>query len=80
MRPTRPLVLLAVTAALMLGCGQSDAPASVDAASVSTPAASADGAVRVPQGYAPPTDRVPSTGATVPANGKPTLVFVDAIW
>jgi hypothetical protein len=80
MGPTRPLVLLAVVAALMVGCGQSEAPVSVATTSASPPAASADGAVRVPQGYAPPTDRVPSTGATVPANGKPTLVFVDAIW
>jgi hypothetical protein len=27
-----------------------------------------------------PADRVASTGAVVPANGRPTLVFVDAIW
>ena len=30
--------------------------------------------------YEPPTDRVASTGAYLPSNGKPTLVFVDAIW
>jgi len=37
-------------------------------------------AVTVPLGYEPPGDRVDSTGAHLPANGKPTLVFVDAIW
>ena len=37
-------------------------------------------AVTVPAGYEAPTDRVDSTGAFLPANGKPTLVFVDAIW
>lgn len=37
-------------------------------------------AVTVPVGYRPPTNRVPSTGAFLPSNGKPTLAFVDAIW
>jgi hypothetical protein len=37
-------------------------------------------AVTVTEGYEPPSDRVASTGAHLPANGKPTLVFVDAIW
>lgn len=37
-------------------------------------------AVLVEPGYQPPDDHVPSTGAYLPANGKPTLVFVDAIW
>lgn len=37
-------------------------------------------AVTVEQGYEPPNDHVPSTGAHLPANGKPTLVYVDAIW
>jgi hypothetical protein len=37
-------------------------------------------AVLVERGYEPPGDRVPSTGAYLPANGKPTLVYVDAIW
>jgi len=35
--------------------------------------------VTVPDGYRPPTDRVASAGAYLPMNGKPTLVFVDAI-
>ena len=37
-------------------------------------------AVTVAADYAPPADHVPSTGAYLPANGKPTLVYVDAIW
>ena len=37
-------------------------------------------AVRVAADYQPPEDSVASTGAHLPANGKPTLVFVDAIW
>lgn len=37
-------------------------------------------AVTVPAGYTPPDDRVDSTGAYLPVNGNPTLVFVDAIW
>lgn len=37
-------------------------------------------AVLVANGYQAPNDKVDSTGAFVPANGKPTLVWVDAIW
>jgi len=37
-------------------------------------------AVLVPVDYRPPAGRVPSTGAYLPENGKPTLIFVDAIW
>ncbi len=37
-------------------------------------------AVRVAADYQPPEDSVASTGAHLPSNGKPTLVFVDAIW
>jgi thiol-disulfide isomerase/thioredoxin len=37
-------------------------------------------AVLVPIDYEPPTDRVDSTGAHLPVNGKPTVVLVDAIW
>ena len=37
-------------------------------------------AVTVAEGYTPPGDHVPETGTYLPANGKPTLVFVDAIW
>lgn len=37
-------------------------------------------AVLVAADYAPPKGKVDSTGAFIPANGKPTLVWVDAIW
>ena len=37
-------------------------------------------AVLISAEYESPTNRVDSTGAFLPANGKPTLVFVDAIW
>ena len=36
--------------------------------------------VLVAADYQAPEDRVASTGAYLPSNGKPTLVFVDAIW
>lgn len=36
--------------------------------------------VLVAAGYTHPQDRVDNTGAYLPANGKPTVVFVDAIW
>ncbi len=37
-------------------------------------------AVTVAAGYAYPEDHIPSTGAYLPVNGQPTVVFVDAIW
>lgn len=83
MNLTRPMtVLAALAAALMLACGpQDDRPeTSTVPAEVATTETSAGGSVRVPKGYQPPNDRVPSTGATIPVNGKPTLVYVDAIW
>lgn len=72
-------------AALIVACsgGDEGAPAP-SAGSSDGPAADAGfptgPAVLVPDGYQFPGDRVDSTGAYVPANGKPTLVFVDAIW
>ncbi len=45
-----------------------------------TPSFPTGPAVTVPMSYEPPEDRVASTGAYLPANGKPTLVYVDAIW
>ena len=72
-------------AALIAACSGGDEGAPAPSAA-SAPTAAVDGgfptgpAVLVPDGYQPPGDRVDSTGAYVPANGKPTLVFVDAIW
>jgi len=36
--------------------------------------------VLVSADYTHPNDHVDNTGAYLPTNGKPTLVFVDAIW
>ena len=66
------------------GAQPSDAPTATAVAPVQSVAAMASfptgPAVTVSGGYEPPRDRVASTGAYLPANGKPTLVFVDAIW
>jgi hypothetical protein len=37
-------------------------------------------AVLVAPDHDPPDDRVDSTGAYLPVNGKPTLVYLEAIW
>jgi hypothetical protein len=86
---------LALLALAAVACGGSDtAPgvttsptpgASSDGSAAGGPDAAAfpyatGPAVLVPAGYEPPGDRVDSTGAFIPANGRPTLVFVDAIW
>jgi thiol-disulfide isomerase/thioredoxin len=96
MKHTRLLVLATVVAALgtlLVACSDSSpattatrtAEAMGDASM--TPSAEAmqfdfptGPAVLVANGYEPPEDHVPSTGAYLPVNGKPTLVFVDAIW
>ena len=52
---------------------------SIEAAAPELPYATGP-AVLISAGYEAPTNRVDSTGAFLPANGKPTLVFVDAIW
>lgn len=67
------------------------APAASAAAAPATSAASSDAstpvydfatgpAVLVSNDFVPSKERVDSTGAYLPTNGKPTLVFVDAIW
>ncbi len=55
----------------------SDAGVSSGAASYDFPTGEP---VLVPVGYTHPRDHVDNTGAFLPTNGKPTLVFVDAIW
>ena len=71
-------------AVLLAACSGGDEGAPAPSAASSDAAADAGfptgPAVLVPDGYQFPGDRVDSTGAYVPANGKPTLVFVDAIW
>ena len=58
--------------------------AAAAAAAAAAPAASYDfptgPAVLVAADYQPPENRVDSTGAYFPVNGKPTFVFFDAIW
>ncbi len=78
--------LLVLTGALMLGaCSSSAASDALPVAPTATTGETAfdfptGPASVVPAGYRAPTSHVPSTGAFLPANGKPTLVFVDAIW
>ena len=87
--------LVLACAALIAACSGGDrevlpeATATATPEETATPAATptpeaytfpAGPAVRVAADYQPPEDSVASTGAHLPANGKPTLVFVDAIW
>ena len=62
----------------------SSAPTATSAAAAAAAAASYDfptgPAVLVAADYQPPENRVDSTGAYFPVNGKPTFVFFDAIW
>lgn len=72
--------LLALGALLAVACGDS-ASDSQRADRVGASQGIPTGpAVTVAAGYASPEDHVPSTGAWLPDNGQPTLVFVDAIW
>ena len=79
----------AIVAALFIAaaCGGQSAREVVDPPAQSVvPAASPSlgfptgPAILVPPGYDPPDDRVDSTGAHLPVNGKPTLVYLEAIW
>jgi hypothetical protein len=71
-------LLVAIAAACSGGGGPATAvPPTKSAEVVALPSGPA---VLVANGYQAPKDRVDSTGAFVPANGKPTLVWVDAIW
>jgi hypothetical protein len=71
--PLLVAIALVALAGLVAACGSSGGGAP-------TPAVVAADAVLVPADYQPPADHVDRTGAFIPANGKPTLVFVDAIW
>jgi hypothetical protein len=84
------LSLAILGAALLAACGGGGPPAGEDQGATGTSGggvASGSGydfptgpAVMVPEGYEPPDSHVPNTGTYLPVNGKPTLVFVDAIW
>lgn len=73
--------LVALGTLLAVACGDDSASdgqfAQRDGSSAGFPTGPA---VMVPDGYTPPNDHVPSTGAWLPDNEQPTLVFVDAIW
>ena len=91
-RPRRPHVLrlaalILACAALAAACSGGDDGGSAAPAATSAAAAAAPGddfptgpAVLVAADYQLPANRVDSTGAYLPANGKPTFVFFDAIW
>ncbi len=72
--------------ALIAACSGGDEGAPAPSAGSSAATAAADGAfptgpaVLVPADFQYSSEQVDSTGAYVPSNGKPTLVFVDAIW
>lgn len=82
------LGVLVAAAACGTGAGDADTTGAVAPNATVTPPAATPApyafptgpAVTVPVGYTLPRDRVDSTGAHLPVNGKPTLVFVDAIW
>ena len=80
-----PLLVLAAVLLLAACSGGNEAGSAPSTTAPSGPAATSGAfptgpAVLVAADYQAPGDRVASTGAYVPANGKPTLVFVDAIW
>jgi hypothetical protein len=87
-------LVLGLVALVAAGCEGVAAPSADTPAEGSQPRASAvppaqggdlgslpsGPAILVAEGYQAPRDKVDSTGAYIPANGKPTLVWVDAIW
>ena len=83
--PARRLValmaVLALGALLAVACGGDSASdgqlAQRDGSSAGFPTGPA---VMVPDGFTAPDEGVGSTGAWLPDNGQPTLVFVDAVW
>ena len=87
-RPGRPhalrlAALILACAALAAACSGGDddrGDAAPTAAAAPSEAFPTGPAVVVAADYQPPGNRVDSTGAYLPANGKPTFVFFDAIW
>ena len=87
LRALRLTALILACAALAAACSGGDDGGSAAPTATSAAAAAAPGddfptgpAVLVAVDYQPPGNRVDSTGAYLPANGKPTFVFFDAIW
>ncbi len=91
MTSLRPALALAVLVAIVAACGgasdegvasngTSPAPAGATTRSAEGKSFPTGPAVLVANGYQAPKDKVDTTGAFLPANGKPTIVWVDAIW
>ena len=79
----RTLVVAALlgTAGLMAACSSGGPGASTPAGgSAATTSMTAPGAGTGTAGAPAPRATVASTGASIPVNDRPTLVFVDAIW
>ena len=78
------LVLLLLAGAMLLAGCSADEKGSAAPSAAPTPVAGGDfptgPAALVSADFQHSADKVDSTGAFLPANGKPTLVFVDAIW
>ena len=72
-----PAPVAPTTSGVTAGEQPADSGAAPEAVSYAFPTGEA---VLVPVGYEHPGDHVDNTGAFLPTNGKPTLVFVDAIW
>ena len=87
-RTTGVLAMLIACTALIAACTGGADGGDAAPATAALPAAPVDSGSGFPTGpavlvaadYQYPGDRVDSTGAYLPSNGKPTIVFVDAIW
>jgi hypothetical protein len=74
-------MVLAALVALAAACATDGGAPSVGGKSgAGSPSFPAGEAVRVAANYEAPQGRVDSTGPYLPVNGKPTVVWVDAIW
>lgn len=85
----KPALAITLFVAIAAACSSGSDP---KASSVTTDGAAATSAatngasfptgpaVLVANGYQAPKNKVDSTGAFLPANGKPTVVWTDAIW
>ena len=89
MKPTIAIALVvAVAAACSSGSDPQASLVATDGPSSATGAPAVAGgasfptgpAVLVATGYQAPKNKVDSTGAFLPTNGKPTVVWTDAIW
>ena len=72
--------VLALGALLAVACGDSASDRQLAERAGSASGFPTGPAVTVPEGFTGPSEGVGSTGAWLPDNGQPTLVFVDAIW